>query len=341
MFIDAGFTGESFLNMESCFLSLRALEFTSSEAVRITDFLKSLVKCYEVRATYKKAKSIKGVRAKLYEEADLRHAIYSVLPSKSIWYTGDDLHLNLLFEDKTNALAFTSFLRLWHINNSIVVSVDAVSVNKEVYIYESELKYVALEDYDGEESVGSLEQYKSSYSSTSELIGASMDSHFAQLQSIEKLEEFKLIHVNPYRCHIKGQKSFPQLKDNDNNMLALSWLLHQFFDGLNLVDEPSGQIKVPQIAIRCNSDHFTEELVGTPVVKRKKVSLTIECRTVAIFEAVGARIKLGSERVSDLEWKTFVYVENPYVFCDCLEWKFAETKETWKKADCDIEMFQC
>lgn len=322
------------------------LGYTYPEAGRIIALMKSLVKCYEVRATCKKARSIKGVRAKLYQEAQLQCAIYSIMQSKSIWYSGDDLHLDLLFKTEGSALGFKSFLSMWHINNPLVVSGDAVSVDEvleEVYIHQSELKYVELSHYDAQESdspVGSLEQYKGSYASTSELSGISMDSHFAQLQSIEKQEEFSLLQVNPYCCHIKGQKTFPELKDNNNNMLALSWLLHQYFDGLNLVDELSGQIKVPQIAINCASHNFTEEMVGTPLVKRRKVILTIECRTITISKAVGDRLKLGSEKTSNFEWKTCVHVENPDVLCDCLEWKYAQTKKRWEEVDFDIEMFQ-
>lgn len=312
--------------------------YAIAEAARIIALMKSIVKCYEVRATYKKARSIKGVRAKLYQEAELQHAIYSILQSKSIWYSGDNLHLDLLFETVKSALGFRSFLSMWHINNPFVVSGDAVSVDEvlgEVYIYQSQLKYIQL-SHDAQESespVGSLEQYKGSSASTSELTGASMESHFSQLQSIEKQEEFGLLQVNPYCCHIKGQKTFPELKDNNNNMLALSWLLHQYFDGLNLVDEPSGQIKVPQIAINYKSHPFTEEMVGTPLVKRRKVILTIECRTITIFKAVGDRLKLGSEKTSDLEWKTCVHVENPDVLCDCLKWKYAQTKKRWEEVD--------
>jgi hypothetical protein len=325
----------------SSFLTQR--KFDSELYSRITCLQKSLVLTYEVKAKYKGAISVKGVCAKIYQEAQLHQAIYSIKNPESVWYSGDDLQLDLMFKSEENALKFQTFLSMWHINNPIVVDKGAVSVVEEleeVYIYKSELKYVQLAHYDGQDSgspVGSLEQFKGSQASlsVSELTGASLDTHFSQLQSIEKEEEFLLTCSNPYCCHIKGQKAFPALKNDNNNMLALSWLLHQYFDGLNVVDEPSGQHKVPQIAINYVSRHFTEEMVGIPSVKRRQVTLTIECRTITISKVVGARLKLGSEKISDLMWKTFVHVENPDILCDCLEWKYARTKKQWEEVDID------
>lgn len=218
--------------------------------------------------------SVKGVRAKIYQEAQIEQAIYSIKNPKSIWYcnSGENLLLNLLFKKEEQARKFQTFLSMWHMNNPMVVNKDVVSVVElleEVYVYKSELKYVWLTHYDGEDPVGSLEHYKGSHvsvSSISELSGASMSTHFGQLQSIEKQEEFTVVRVNPYRCHIKGQRAFPALKNNDSNMLALSWLFHQYFDGLNIDDEPSGQIKVPQIAVLPWSREFIEEMVGIPKV---------------------------------------------------------------------------
>lgn len=327
----------------SSFLSRSRLD--SEVCSEIIDLCKSLVLTYEVKAEYKGAMSVKGVCAKIYQEAQIEQAIYSIKNPKSIWYSGENLLLNLLFKKEEQARKFQTFLSMWHLNNPMVVNKDVVSVVElleEVYVYKSELKYVWLTHYDGEDSgspVGSLEHYKGSHasvSSISELSGASMSAHFGQLQSIEKQEEFTVFRVNPYRCHIKGQRAFPALKNNDSNMLALSWLFHHYFDGLNVDDEPSGQIKVPQIAVLPWSREFIEEMVGIPKVRRKRVILTIECRTKSIFDILGSRLKNGSEKISDLVWKTFVHVENPDFFCDCLDWKSAKTKKRWQEVDIDL-----
>ena len=55
--------------------------------------------------------------------------------------------------------------------------------------------------------------------------------------------------TRPYRCHIKPRAKFRDLAGNDSNIIAGSWLFHQYFDGLNTEDE-SGLFDIPLIALR-------------------------------------------------------------------------------------------
>lgn len=148
------FTNTSLLSM---FLSHSRSD--SKLCYEILRLRESLVPTYQVKAEYKGAMSVKGVCAKVYQEAEINQAIYSIKNPKSIWYSGEDLFLELLFERKDKALNFQTFLNMWHINNPIVVAtgvVYVVEVLENVFVYLSELKYVKLAHYDGEES---LEQY--------------------------------------------------------------------------------------------------------------------------------------------------------------------------------------
>ena len=50
-------------------------------------------------------------------------------------------------------------------------------------------------------------------------------------------------------------------------------------------------------------------------------------------EMIGKLLKIGSERVAERQWKTFVHVTDPIVFCDCLKWKYDDTHKKWDEAD--------
>ena len=82
---------------------------------------------YEVRATYLRAKNLKGIRASVFQQAELHQAAYSLDRSKSIWYDegSNNLEINLLFESKSSAIIFREFLVQWYLNNPVVKSCDA------------------------------------------------------------------------------------------------------------------------------------------------------------------------------------------------------------------------
>ena len=148
---------------------------------------------------------------------------------------------------------------------------------------------------------------------------ASLSDPLAQFQSIET----PCVTTRPYR-HIKPKAKFRELANNDSNVLAGSWLFHQFFDGLSTEDE-SGLSDIPLIALRPDPNKEPrDELVGEPPRKRARVSLLVECRPQA-GETVGSLLKHGSERISENEWKTFIHVPDAKTCCECLQWKYTDT----------------
>ena len=70
-------------------------------------------------------------------------------------------------------------------------------------------------------------------------------------------------------------------------------------------------------------------MVGNPPCKRKKVEVLVEIRDNQIDEMIGKSLKIGSERFAERQWKTFVHVTDPVVFCDCLKWKYDNTHKKW------------
>ena len=92
--------------------SFKKLEYTLQESVDIVDLVKSLVKCFEVRAKYFGVKKKKGIRGTIYRHAEEHKACYSLEHSKSIYYDGssNDLMIALLFCERLKLIHFLSFL---------------------------------------------------------------------------------------------------------------------------------------------------------------------------------------------------------------------------------------
>ena len=90
---------------------------------------------------------------------------------------------------------------------------------------------------------------------------------------------------------------------------------HDYFDGVMTADTETGNIDIPLIAIKPPERHdFTEELVGNPPLKRKRVEVVVECRDEAIGEIVRKQLKVGTENLSDTQYKTYLHVAEPEIF---------------------------
>ena len=141
------------------------------------------------------------------------------------------------------------------------------------------------------------------------------------LQMIEDPNHLILYNRELYRCHCESQAS--------NNVLILSWLSHQSFDGLNLVTK---QHLVPSIAIQFVKFEGKETLEfnnGYPFEK-DKVAISVESPDPKALESVGILIKKGSQMV-DGKLHTFVHVDNWKEFEKFLTIKYDETKALWEK----------
>ena len=335
--IDANITGELVLLLELS--TLMTLGYTLQESLRIVGLVKSLVKCFEVRAKYIGAKNKKGIRGTIYKCAQEHKACYSLERSKSIYYDGssNDLKIALLFRERGEADSFCVFLSHWYFNNPLTVQPgDVVIEDKKVmYVAESDLNKVLLSEYvptDSESPIQTLEELAVVSSSESHVSAVSMNSPLAQLQSIERPEVFT--HNRPIKCHIKPRKDFKELINNENNLLLMSRNFHDYFDGVMTADPETGNIDIPLIAIKPPERRdFREELVGNPPLKRKRVEVVVECRDEAVGEVVRKQLKMGTEKLSDTQYKTHLHVAEPEIFCDCLDWKYKNACDIWKEVD--------
>ena len=149
------------------------------------------------------------------------------------------------------------------------------------------------------------------------------------LQMIEDPNHLILYNRELYRCHSVSQASNKTERYNRNNVLILSWLTHQSFDGLNLVTK---QHLVPSIAIQFVKFEGKETLEftnGYPFQK-DKVTISVESPDPKVLESVGILMKKGSQMV-DGKLHTFVHVDSWEELKKFLTIKYDETKGLWEK----------
>jgi hypothetical protein len=282
-----------------------------------------------VTAKVEGAKRMQGIRAAVYIRAEEHCARYYCSKADSFQYQLDDLHIRVLFlpEDRWKAENFQSSLTLWHVNNPLIGLEGKVLVEKQISsVTQDETERVFLSDYvanDWESPMSSLADFRAGVSSC-QTVSVCTENDLVQFQCLENPLCFA--SLGAYRLHIKDKAKFKILKDNPNNLLAGSWTpFHQFFDGLNTPEN------LPQVAIRYVQDKG-QELVGDES-KRFRVEIALEFRDSAAAELMAPRLKTGSSKLNQLEWLTFVHVENAYEFKQCLDWKYQDTTNKWKAFD--------
>ena len=243
---ESGINGKKFSRLTGN--EIAAFRFSAAEQMAIHQLVKSLT--FEVRATYCGARKCKGACASVYMYAQQYKAAYSPEHSKSIWFDdgSDDLQIALVFEEKSFALEFQTFLEQLYMN-SLTVKLGGISVRDEVeLVYVPNLKYVRLAHYeasDFDSPIQSLEELSAVQSVDSSL---SVSNPLTQLQSIEHPELFNF--HRPIKCHIKPRKSFSELSSNENNLLLMSRNFHDCFDGMMTQDHETGKVDIPMIAIK-------------------------------------------------------------------------------------------
>jgi hypothetical protein len=175
-----------------------------------------------------------------------------------------------------------------------------------------------------------LSDYKSQADDESDAMSiADASDAYHTLQMIEDPNHPILYNRDLYRCHCESQASNKTERYNRNNMLILSWLTHQSFDGLNLVTK---QHMVPSIAIGFVKFEGRENLElnkGYPLEK-DRVTVSIESPDPKVLESVGLLLKKGSSQDKGKLF-SFVHVDDHKEFERFLTIKYNETISLWRK----------
>lgn len=297
---------------------------------------------FQVTASIGNARNVKGFRAAVYLMAEESKA-FSVesgggaRPIRYATVTSDaqeghtaatTLIVSLYFISQESAMTFATKLRNWKFNHPLVASSLEDPVLDEIprrLPGRTDLRPVLLQHYDPSEAQDSpctsLADFRGVPSSLA-TEPVALTEPLWKYQSIESDASFAV--RMPYKLHIKDKARFKGLRDNENNMLAGSWTFHQLFDGLNTAE---GHL-VPLLAIRwlgCDPN-VTQFPDGE---RRFKVELLIEFFMDAAEADLAGSLKVCFTKVSDRNWKVFVYVCDTETFKECIDWKYTQANQIW------------
>lgn len=159
--IDLNVDGSLFMTLTGGILS--PTEIPPADILFIMSLKSLIVQCYKLNAKCVAARRMKGVRAAVYRAAGTHQAYYAIDRSRSIWYDDQDLKITLLFEQKSTAQIFRSYLDGWYISNPFLFKEGDVVVEEELELFTAEadeLTAVRLTHYhadDTDSPLGSLD----------------------------------------------------------------------------------------------------------------------------------------------------------------------------------------
>jgi hypothetical protein len=257
--------------------------------------------------------------------------------TRSIFYDGDstDLSMNLLFKSEVHAFTFQNALinfKFAHPTFGSCISVDEAV--QKVELREEGMTRVFHKHYVGDDnddsphlSLADIRHTLSSrHTSSSDTdIEASHDPLHA-LQSLEDISLFP--SINYYRCHLVSQ-TVAESRDDPNNCIFETRIFHQYFDKLNT--RSTG----PMIAVKYVSTAEAPEdvPVGETHVTRRRVTVAIEFFSSpegrALVNVILPMLKLGTKKLDDLRFESFLYPENPERMKGYLDRRYQETLQLW------------
>ena len=286
-----------------------------------------------VRAKIIGSKTKKGIRCGMYYRAYVNHGFYYGTKEKTFWYEegSDDLNICVLFKAEESAMSFHSELGTLCLNHRFLgLGREDVEVERKIEEIEldEEPERIMFNDYDGSETDSPLQDlryFQGSVSSLSLEGGVSWDDPKLLYMGLERPELFET--SRSYKIHIKPKSSFPKLKNDENNIFYGSWThFHQFYDGMNVVDE------IPTMVIKFEKECGIE-YVGKSSEKRHRVNVVIEFRGKGYEEDMAPHLKNGSEKIDELMWRSFLFVSDVETIKDCLDWKSKQTRILWDRMD--------
>lgn len=278
-----------------------------------------------------------GWRSRIFVLASSCMAFYHVDKDQSIYYEGNDLVIKLLFESQRDCRQFHNDLFALHFRFSIVMPLSVIEDMREIHVNYKPSPVLAnhyvTTDFDSPNHSMNAADYavNSTAGSTDNLSVCTLSDPYAKLHMIENPDHPFLRGLKMYRCHLESQASNKKQKLNQNNILYMSWPMHQRFDGLNLVGDKH---LVPSVAfkfIKAESE-IVEVVTGFPCQKHK-VTFSIESNNdLALLNAVGSTLKEGSEfnRESNC-WTTFVHVDSYEEFKSFLDINYKIAKKLWEQ----------
>mmetsp|Transcript_353 Transcript_353/g.729 ORF Transcript_353/g.729 Transcript_353/m.729 type:complete len:236 (-) Transcript_353:98-805(-) len=161
---------------------------------------------------------------------------------------------------------------------------------------------------------------------------SSVEDPHTVLMMLERSNSRDFVASSPYTCHLIG-KSDKTYATNYNNILHLSWTMHDWLDGLNRKRRRNGEKRIPSIKVvavgRENAERVRLRDGGE--VDTTRVYIRISSTNTALLNDLEGMLKEGSYKDSDdhISWITFVNVFDLDTFQHCLAAKALETQKLW------------
>ena len=274
------------------------------------------------------ARMSSGARGNIFKKLQQHHAVYDATDSDdnsngiSVKYVDDDLIVDALFLEQSDAFNFQNDVSEWDMHKELV-NLTGILIDPKTPVEITRPKCVArimLQDYkpDSTESpcasLNDLSSYRLSIPPTE---AVQPGTSLAMYQCIDKQPPGLL----PYKSHLKDKSKFKTLQNNENNLLAVSWPFHQMMDGLN-TDQG-----LPMVAISVRSRTGSASVDHDD---RYPITLLLKFREETHAAMFQGNDNEGSKRIEGTNnWEVVVFVEDPKVFCACVAWKLGDTKRQW------------
>lgn len=272
---------------------------------------------YCVRARLVNCQGAISLRKNVYRQAMFKCAFY-IEGEVGIKREGSDLLINLAFLSSDKAYVFeavlTEFCQSWSLTGR------SMKVQKFTGKFsqgeDGNLRRVYSEEY--------VETATDSPDASTGVKSSTVASNFVESSPMVKFQSIQrqafVSGGEAEKCHIvpKCQLETPAEKSNPNNMLALSPDFHKLFDGKTNV--------VPKMRISV----VDEEVTQSGPIGRVGVALKVEFTEDWVGQTYGVFLKDGSTKISDTEFRTWVYVEDPEDFANNIRIKYDETTARWE-----------
>lgn len=285
---------------------------------------------FPVKGQINACRTFKGWRSEIYVIAATCFGYYNIDKSQSMFYDGDLLKLHILFKTTEHARNFITKLT----ERSFRFGVSRnLSFERDIRAVQlpHDPEWVMATDYDTSDFDSPVHSLCandfSPHGSEDDASQISISNPEAFHLMIENPHAAHLVGLDVYKCHLMSKEDHPDEVNNPNNVIYLSWSMHQRLDGL----KTNWPHKLPQIAIGYSRLLVGKEDVGTvgyPNLK-DKVEIFIEGADQRMLLSILDALKAGSELRNDKLY-TFVHVNDYLSFSICLMTRYEETKTLWR-----------
>jgi hypothetical protein len=152
------------------------------------------------------------------------------------------------------------------------------------------------------------------------------------LMMIERSDLREFVASAPWKCHLIGKHNKTYATDT-NNILHLSWTMHDWLDGLKITRKLKGEKRIPLIKVVATGreDEERVRLRDGGEVDTTRVYIRISSANTVLLGVLESLLKEGSSKDSadKCSWITYANVFDLATFKLCLATKAAQTQKLW------------